>query len=229
MEDDFIEDDFLEEDESSASNNRPFLVAVGALVTVFILAAICTLAILMANNRNAGNAAEVAAIETQNAETLSLNATVTRQIAETEAAQAVPSDTPEPPPTNTSTPVPATEEPEATNTPVLDSVIGEAGENGDGEGMEGEGADGEDGRESATGEEVVGGAEGTIIIGGESGNGSDGAESGSAIIGGSATPISATDAQKGALPQTGLEIWIVALIGLLLVAVLFAANRLRTE
>ena len=104
MEDDFIEDDFLEEDESSASNNRPFLVAVGALVTVFILAAICTLAILMANNRNAGNAAEVAAIETQNAETLSLNATVTRQIAETEAAQAMPSDTPEPPPTKPRSP-----------------------------------------------------------------------------------------------------------------------------
>lgn len=226
MEDEFIEDDFLEEDESSSSNNRPFLVAVGALVTVFILAAVCTLAFLMANNNSAGNAAEVAAVETQNAQTLAFNGTVTRQIAETETAQALPTNTPTVVATNTSTPLPATEVPEATSTPVLDSAAGEDGAATDGNGTDGSGTDGADG--SATD-----GATGTIVLG--DGNGSDGAaaggDAGSAVVDSGSTDnsVSVTDAQKGALPQTGLEVWGIALIGLLLVVVLFAANRLRTN
>jgi len=221
MEDEFIEDDFLDEEEDSGgSNNRPFLVAVGALVTVFILAAVCTLAFLMAGNRSAGNAAEIAAIETKNAETLAFNATVTRQIAQTETAQAMPTDTPEPPATNTSTPLPATETPETTNTPVLDSIVGEDGEDD----SVAEGPDREDAEAGADGDDVSeDGATGTIDLG--DGNGSDGAtvddsDAGSAVIG---------DAEEGALPQTGLETWGIAIVGLLLVVVLFAANRLRTN
>jgi len=228
MEDEFIEDDYLEEDEGSGSNNRPFLMAVGALVTVFILAAVCTLAFLMARNRSAVDTAQVAAVETQNAETLAFNGTVTRQIAETETAQAMPTDTPTLPATSTNTPEPATETPEPTNTRVLDSIVGEDedGTTGDGTG------DGDVGGE--TGDGTEGGATGTIVIGGDNGNGSDGAatgdEAGSAVIGGDSTTTGTdTDAQKGALPQTGLEIWGIALIGLLLVVVLVAANRLRTN
>lgn len=245
MEDEFIEDDFLEEDEGSSSSSRPFLVAVGALVTVFILAAVCTFGILMTRNRSAGNSAEVAAIETQNAITIVTNTAVAQFIAETETAQAMPTETPELPPTNTSTPPPATEVPDATETPVIDSAEGESAAGGDGDGAADGSSDGagEAGEEGADGE-MVDGAEGTIVIGDGSGNGADGStdstadngsrgetdSSGSAIVGGAgATAIPATDAQKGTLPQTGLETWGIALIGLLLVAVLFAAHRLRTN
>ncbi|HUM68142.1 MAG TPA: LPXTG cell wall anchor domain-containing protein, partial [Chloroflexota bacterium] len=87
------------------------------------------------------------------------------------------------------------------------------------------------------------GVPGTIIIGtavAESGGGADsgGAAdsgggagdtgSGSAIVVGG-TPTAVAGSQTGALPQTGLETWIIALVGVLLVAVLFAAHRLRTN
>lgn len=236
MEDEFIEDDYLEEDEGSGSSSRPFLMAVGALVTVFILAAVCTLAFLMARNRSAVDTAQVAAVETQNAETLAFNGTVTRQIAETETAQAMPTDTPTLPATNTSTPEAATETPEPTNTRVLDSIVGEGEEGTTGDGTSDGDVDGEG--EAGTGEGSEGGATGTIVIGDDNGNGSDGAatgdtttggDAGGAVIGGDTTAAGDTDAQKGALPQTGFEIWGIALIGLLLVVVLIAANRLRTN
>ncbi len=228
MEDEFIEDDFLEESEGSA-NNRPFLIIVGALVTVFILAAACTLILLTVRGRAESTSAEAMAIETQNAITIVTNTAVAQFIAQTETAQALPTNTPEIPPTSTRTPAPASSTPPPTETPVIDAAAGE-----------GAGAAGEEGdTETGGGEDAGEGVTGTIIIGGEAGTGTDSgvtvsdttdsAGTGSVILGGTATPITATGGTASALPQTGLETWVIALIGLLLIGVLVAAHRLRTH
>ena len=47
-----MSDDFIIEEEEQANGNRPFLIAAGALLTVFILAAACTGILLI--NRNGG-------------------------------------------------------------------------------------------------------------------------------------------------------------------------------
>lgn len=233
MDDEFIEDDFLEEDEGTAGSNRPFLLAVGALVTVFILAAACTLLVLNRGRDAAGNAAEIAAVETANAEIFVTNTAVAIFISQTETAQAMPTNTPPPTATNTSTPAPAAETAEPTRTPVLGSA---------GEGDETEEGDGEGG-EITSGEGVTG----TIVIGGDgsaadgegaadNGGRNDGEAStvgdggtGDSVVSGAATAISGTESSTSALPQTGLETWVIALVGLLLVAVLVAAHRLRTQ
>lgn len=112
--DEFIEDDFYEADEGSSSGSgRPFLIAVGGLLLVLVLAIACTAAILTARSRQSGNAEEVAAIETQNAIIAVTNVAVTAAINATQTAEAQPTLTPLP--TNTATPEPAT----ATATPVV--------------------------------------------------------------------------------------------------------------
>ena len=135
MQDDYIEEDFLEEEESS--NRRPFLMAVGVLVTLFILMGICT-AVFLVNNRAAQERdEEIAAIETRNAETEASNAATA--IAATETAAAIPSETPVPTEAPTDTPAPVTETPTPTNTAVVEDVTDEeaiidAGEDEDGVG-----------------------------------------------------------------------------------------------
>lgn len=231
MEDEFIEDDFLEEEEGTAGN-RLFMIIVGVLVTVFILAAACALVFLLADGRNAGNAAAIAAVETENAITLAQNATVEHFIAQTEAAAAVPTDPPAPTATSTSTPSAPTATAPATNTPVLDVAAGEVGENG----REEESAEGSV-AEAATAEAAAAAAEGapgTIVVGEEAAGDKATTEAvssgaGAVTLGGTPTAVSATGAQTGALPQTGMETWVIALAGLLLVGVLIVAHRLRAN
>lgn len=255
LEDEFIEDDYLDEDEGSGSSgNRPFLVAVGALVTVFILAAACTLIFLMSGRNATNNSSQVAAIETQNAEIAVTNLAVTAAIQATETAQAMPSATPLP--DNTATPT-AVADVAPTNTPVIngvtegsvgegDSEAGASGEEGagtDGGDTEGETTDGISGvivgggdgvttdTDSASGGTTDGSAEGST--GGTTdgaAEGSSGGTDGSAGAGSTPTPITLTDSDaSSALPQTGFETWGIALIGLVLVVVFLAARRLRTS
>ena len=114
-----MEEDYLIEGESEgAENRRPFLIAVGALLGIFILALACSAVILLTRGGNGNGDAEkqIAAIETENAIIAVTNAAVTQTVAAMETEAARPTDTPVAPPTNT--PVP-TNTPLPTNTPVI--------------------------------------------------------------------------------------------------------------
>jgi hypothetical protein len=117
MEENMSDDFIIEEESDGAANRRPFLVAVGALVTIFILASVCALGLLL-SNRSSDRAQEIAAIETQNAVIAITNEAVTLTIAAIETEAARPTDTPQPTATSTSTPVP-TDTPLPTNTRVI--------------------------------------------------------------------------------------------------------------
>ncbi len=214
MQDDYIEEDFLEEENSS--NRRPFLMAVGVLVTLFILMGVCTAFFLINNRAAEDRAEEVAAIETRNAETEASN--IATSVAATDTAAAIPTEPPEPTGTPTATSAPATETPTPTNTPVVEdttdeeAVIGA----GDGEADEGEETDAAADETDGTGAEEDGAAEGDT-----------------ADEDATPTPISALsetgDGSNGeALPQTGLDTWGVVLAAFVLVGLLLFARRLRT-
>ncbi|MCB9421033.1 MAG: hypothetical protein H6667_14620 [Ardenticatenaceae bacterium] len=114
-------EDFIYEEETGSGgspNRRPFLTAVGILVTIFVLAVICSATLLLTRDKGSGsdNAEQIAAIETQNAVIAVTNAAVTQTIAAMETEAARPTNTPQPPPTNTPRP---TNTPLPTNTPVV--------------------------------------------------------------------------------------------------------------
>ena len=209
---DYIDDNesFYGDEDNSAegSSGSPFLIAIAALVGVFIISALCIMVVI--SSRRAGNEQQTAAeaIAATNAIIEETNIAVTVAIAETEAAKtaiaSVPTFTPEV--TNS----PTSEIADPTDTPVVDITAPTANGTADVE-------------EESTGE-PGGNTDGTT----EPGNGS-------IVIGATATatptPISATNGggKDSTLPDTGLEIWVFALIGLVLIAVLFAARRLRTN
>lgn len=114
------EDFIIEEEIDGAANRRPFLVAVGVLVTIFILASLCGLGLLL-SGRSSDRAQEIAAIETQNAVIAITNEAVTLTIAAIETEAARPTDTPQPTVTSTTTSVP-TDTPLPTNTRVIQPV-----------------------------------------------------------------------------------------------------------
>jgi len=119
------EDFILEEDESGdSSKRRPFLIAVGALAAVGVLAVACTAIILMTRGSQPGNSEEVALIETQNAIIAVTNEAVTRVISAMETEAARPTNTPEPTATDLPTALP-TNTPRPTNTPVVQQAEGE--------------------------------------------------------------------------------------------------------
>ncbi|GJM42942.1 MAG: hypothetical protein DHS20C20_32240 [Ardenticatenaceae bacterium] len=210
MQDDYIEEDFLEEENSS--NRRPFLMAVGVLVTLFILMGACTAIFLVSNRTAQDRDAEVAAIETRNAETLDANAATA--IAATDTAASAPTDTPVPTTSPTETSAPAT--PTPTNTPVVDNTTDEGAtietENDNDavdDDAESDGSANENDSENSTDEST------TV---------NDDA---------SPTPISALSetsdgSNEEALPQTGLDSWGIVLAAFVLVGLLIFARRLRT-
>ena len=208
MQDDYIEEDFL--DDGSSSNRRPFLMAVGVLVTLFILMGACTVFFLV-NNRNAQNrAAEVAAIETRNAETLDANAATA--IAATDTAASIPTDTPVPTTSPTETAAPATSTP--TSTPVVEDTtdeqaVIETGNDNNNDDVETDATANENDSEENTNEGPAADEET------------------------SPTPISALSqtgdgSNEEALPQTGLSTWGIVVTALVLVGLLIFARRLRT-
>lgn len=115
-----MEEDFIIEEESEGANNRPFLIAVGVAIAIFILAALCAAAVLLQRGPSAD---EIAAIETQNAIIEVTNAAVTQTISAMETEAARPTDTPEPTATNTPTTTPT-----STSTPTETPVVPEAEE-----------------------------------------------------------------------------------------------------
>ncbi len=112
------EDFIIEEEGESPSNRRPFLIAVGILLTILVLAVICSATLLITKGSGADDerAAEIASIETQNAVVAVTNAAVTQTLIAMETEAARPTDTPAAPPTNTPQP---TNTLRPTNTPVV--------------------------------------------------------------------------------------------------------------
>jgi hypothetical protein len=219
MQEDYIEDEFSEEEGSS--NRRPFLIAVGVLVSLFILMGACT-AFFLVNNRATERDAEVAVIETRNAETEASN--VETRVSLTETAEALPTNTPQPTAEATETPKPST--PTPTNTPVVDDGGGE-------EALAAiEAAAGEDDGDAAGGEAAVSGEEANA-------NAVAGAEDGDATLGNKdaddADPehepaLSETgDVGNDVLPETGLDNWGIVIAAFVFVGLLIFARRLRTD
>lgn len=185
-------------------SRRPFLVAVAALTTIFILATICGLAFLLSGRSAAERAEEIAAIETQNAIIAVTNQAVTQTIAAMETEAALPTDTPEP--TVTDTPLPEPDTPTATDTPVID--IGEGAATPE-----------ETSALDLTGTSAVvtpGVDETPTPIPGAGGIGT--------IDGGTPTGDDVTS-----LPQTGIDTWSAVFIALALIGTVFVARRLRSS
>ncbi|MCP4416599.1 MAG: hypothetical protein GY805_08250 [Chloroflexi bacterium] len=211
MQEDYIEDDFLEEE--SSSNRRPFLIAVGVLVSLFIIMGACT-AFFLVNNRAATRSDEVAVIKTRNAETIASN--VETRVSLTETAEAIPTNTVQPTAEATETAKPST--PTPTNTPVVEE------ENGEEALVEVESTpEGEDEGDTAVSEDeadVTDGEDGDDDTNGNKDSEDAGSTSDSAL--------SETDAgSDDALPQTGLDSWGIVVAAFVFVGLLIFARRLR--
>jgi hypothetical protein len=196
-------EDFIYEEEAetgSSSNRSAYLTAVGVLLTIFVLAVICSASVLWFRSRDTnggGTAAEIAAIETQNAVIAVTNAAVTQTISAMETEAARPTDTPPPPPTNTPRP---TNTPLPTDTPVVQQAEDE---------------------ETAT-------PTADLLVTDTSAIAADDSTPTpiSALSNGNGGSSSGTD---DTLPQTGIETWGILVAAFGLIATLVVARRLRSS
>jgi LPXTG-motif cell wall-anchored protein len=210
MNDDFIEEDFLDEEEGASGSNRPFLIAIGALVTVFVIAGACTLIFFLQGRSSANQIAEATAIAATNDEIAVTNTAVAVFISQTETAQAQPTDTTEP--TATSTATSAVSTPTPTNTPVV--AEGEATIIG--------------AEETETTDELETGTAEAGVTAGAATVEADGTSVPTPIAAASTIDTETSDAEAGTLPQTGFDTWGIIVIGLVFIATLVVARRLRT-
>lgn len=200
MSEEFSDDFIIEEEEQGA--NRTFLIIAGSLVGLFILIIACVALFAFLNRSN--DAAEIAAIETANAETAAQNARVTETIIAMELTANAPTATYTPSPTSPPTNTP-TATPEPTDTAVVQTP--ETAEPGDGD-------------LTATPNLA-----GTQIFGGDGGTFGTSTPISGTGAGGTGT---GTGSGTDTLPQTGITTVGIVAVGLLLVVVLFVARRLRT-
>jgi LPXTG-motif cell wall-anchored protein len=211
MSEDFSDDFIIEEEEEGA--NRTFLIIAGSLVGVFILIILCVALFAILNRTDTSN--QIAAIETENAETAAQNARVTETIVAMELTDQAPTATftpsPTTPPTNTPTALP-----EPTETAVVQTPGAEEPE------ATGISLDGgtttvtpnPDETPNIAGTQIFGGDGGVFVTGTPiTGTGAGGTGSGS----GSET-----------LPQTGVTTVGLVAIGLMLIVGIVVARRLRT-
>lgn len=229
MSEDFSDDFIVEEEEQGA--NRTFLIIAGALVGVFILIILCVGLFAVLNRTD--NSAQIAAIETENAETAQQNARVTETIVAMELTAQAPTATftpsPSPEPTDTLVPTAA-----PTDTPVVQTP--EGGEEGTGISLDG-GTTTVTPNPDGSGVSLDGGtttvtpnADGTSIFGGSGGTFVTGTPIAGTGAGGSGGTGSGSGSGSGSesLPQTGISTVGLVAIGLLLVVGLVVARRLRT-
>jgi LPXTG-motif cell wall-anchored protein len=200
MSEEFSDDFIIEEEEQGA--NRTFLIIAGSLVGVLLLIIGCVAVYAFINRGN--NAAEIAAIETANAETAAQNARVTETIVAMELTANAPTPTYTPSPTSPPTNTP-TATPEPTDTAVVQTP--ETAEPGDG---------------TLT---ATPNLAGTQIFGGDGGTFGTSTPISGTGTGGSG---SGTGTGTDTLPQTGFTTAGAVAIGLLLIGVLIVARRLRT-
>lgn len=202
MSDNLSNENFVEEEGRS---NRPFALAVGALVIILLLAIACT-AIFALQNRNPQEATRVAILATNEA-VATQNFFVTQTISARETIAAMPTNTPVPtntplPPTKTPTPAP-TNTPLPTETPVVVTEV----------------------LETLTPDFSGGNS------GGNSGNTGGTGGTGWAGSGTLATPtlIATGPSGSGTLPTTGIGVWGVLGLAILAFFILVLARRLRTS
>ena len=225
------ENEFIidEENGEGSSSNRSFLILAGLLLTTLIIGAICSGYFLFRPDTDS-TAAQVAAIETQNAEIAVTNQAVTQTIAamETENAEAA-----QAPPTATATILPPTNTPEPSATPVAAAVDNGSKDEGDEE-DEPVASDDETATPNFSGTSAFEGTEEPVADeeddstptpipaqseGDDNGDiaETDGGE-------GDKTPVTESEA----LPETGLSTSTGLLLAAVLIIILFAARRLRT-
>ncbi|MFZ0546587.1 MAG: hypothetical protein WAM60_14165 [Candidatus Promineifilaceae bacterium] len=197
MSEDFSDDFIIEEEEQGT--NRTFLIIAGSLVLLLILIVACVAGFALLNRSD--NNDQIAAIETENAQTAAQNARVTETIVAMELTAQAPTATftpsPTVPPTNT-----PTSTPEPTDTAVVQTP--ETGGGGDG---------------TAT---VTPNIAGTQIFG-DGGTFATGTP-----ITGTGAGGTGTGTGTETLPQTGVTTAGLVAVAFLLVAVVFVARRLRT-
>jgi hypothetical protein len=226
-------DDFLEFDDEGASDGssgrRPFLILAGALVTVLILASVCTFYVYTNQSQDGGAALQTR--ESDNATAIANNVMVAETIAAMETEAALPPTETPPPPATFTPEAPPTDTPAPTETPVV-SQTGE-GETGTGE-AEVTGDEtavaGETGAEATVEGETSAETDDTTV---ETDTTTDdtsatGVVSSDGTDNGRSDPALSTDNSEAALPQTGLETWSAILIALFLVGVVIAARRFRS-
>jgi cobalamin biosynthesis Mg chelatase CobN len=205
---DFLEFDDDAQTQESSSGRNPFIILAGVLVTILVLASICT--VYLYGQRGQDNGEQVAARLTENANIAVTNEAVAQTIAAMETENAQPATETVVPTSaiiNTPTPTPTTS---ATDTPVVEvsaeATTEEGGETtGDGAATTGD-ADTEG---EATTETNPSGEEGTTQEG---------------------TPAAAFDTtgSDSTLPQTGLDTWAAILLAIFFVGLLIASRRLRS-
>ena len=204
--DDFLEFDDDPQYQGGSPGRSPFLLLAAILIIVLILASLGTVFLL--SQRNQGNGEQAAAIEATNAVIALTNTAIAQTVnaMETEQAQP-PTETPTPSPAVTDVP---TETPTVlvTDTPVTEITV-------------------ENGTPITPAITIEGGTVITAVVTVETGDGT--ITPTVIIIGDNLTPIAtfAVPGNDGALPQTGLDTWVAALLAVFFVGLLVAARRLR--
>jgi cobalamin biosynthesis Mg chelatase CobN len=198
MSEEFSEEFVVEEEATSAS--RPFLIAAGSLIALFIVLMACVLgAVLVRQNASSERAQQIADIENANATTMAQNALVTQTVAAQLTIQAQPTNTPRPPATATNLPSPTSP---PTNTPTPEP-------------------------EEPT--ETPPAAQATSDAGpGAAGSTTATATAGGAGTGATGSPTTVSGEASSTLPETGASPLSFVAIALALVAVLIVSRRLRT-
>lgn len=198
MSEEFSEEFVIEEEAAAA--NRPFLIAAGSLIALFIVLMACVLgAVLVRQNAGSQRAQEIADIERSNATTIAQNALVTQTVAAQLTIQAQPTNTPRPPATATDLPTPTpspTSPPTDTPTPEPEPPT-----------------------------ETAVAPQGTTVGPGAAGSTTGTATAEAANAG---SPGAAAGQANGTLPETGASPLGFIAIALVLVAILIVSRRLRT-
>ncbi len=241
MADEDIEE--FNDEEDGRQSNRPFILAVIALLLSLVICVAATLAIRVSRgNQNdeviANQMATATAIVATNQAVEAINLGVTKTIEWRQTEDARPTNTLQPTntPVPTNTPIP-TSTPAPTETPVVNEANSEGnGSDGSGSGSSDSGStDSNSGDGSATdgsssessgndGSSSSGGSDSASDSGSASGSGSGSAESGSGN--GFATPTPDFSGNSS-LPQTGIDAWGAFIMGLAFIVALIVVRQLR--
>ncbi len=221
MSEDFSQDFVIEEEEDSGGSSRSFLIGAGALIGVFIILAGCLLTYVLLQQRGDSNAAQRAEIESINATTEANNQIIELTNQAQEAQQALAQQSAQATAEAIGTAdaqvaeLPATSTPEVQETTAADAQATSEAEAAAATTAAQEAAATAEADATATAEALATAADASGT--GDTGTGGTGS-AGEATGGDTAT----------ALPQTGVEVWLIAAAAMGLIALLFIARRLRT-
>jgi hypothetical protein len=222
MSEDFSEDFVIEGEEEGSG--RPFLITAGALIGVFIVIAACFLVYVVTQQRSdSGTSAEATRITIQNATTNAQNAIVeqTRVAVETRDVLAQLADE------ATAEAIATADAEVAVLPPTSTPVVQEAAVVDTQATAEAEQA-AADAEATATAEAMAAEADATATADALAAA-SSGSGTGEAGQSGESSGAEATGNTTTALPQTGVEVWLIAVIAMGMIALVFISRRLRTS